>query len=89
MYVSLSEYYKEKGDTENSMKNIVKALKLDELEVEQKITILGDYVKDLVRDTVKLDETESLFKLLLDRYPLEEKVYDYYAVFLLLNRNES
>jgi tetratricopeptide (TPR) repeat protein len=82
VFVSLSEYYKEKGDTENSKLNIVKALKLDALEVEQKITILGDYVKDLVRDTVKLDETESLFKLLLDRYPLEEKVYDYYAVFL-------
>ncbi len=89
VYVSLSEYYKEKGDTENSMKNIVKALKLDELEVEQKITILGDYVKDLVRDTVKLDETESLFKLLLDRYPLEEKVYDYYAVFLQFRKRTN
>ncbi len=82
VYVSLSEYYKEKGDTETAKQNILKALKLDALEVEQKITILGDYVKDLVRDSVKLDETESLFKLLVDRYPLEEKVYDYYAVFL-------
>jgi len=82
VYVSLSEYYKDKGDNEKSKENIVKALKLDDLEVEQKITILGDYVKNLVSDTVKLDETESLFKLLLERYPLEEKVYDYYAVFL-------
>ncbi len=82
VYVSLSDYYKDKGDNEKSKENIVKALKLDDLEVEQKITILGDYVKNLVSDTVKLDETESLFKLLLDRYPLEERVYDYYAVFL-------
>lgn len=82
VYVSLSEYYKEKGETETAKQNIVKALKLDALEVEQKITILGDYVKDLVRDTIKLDETETLFKLLIDRYPLEEKVYDYYAIFL-------
>jgi len=82
VYVSLSEYYKEKGDTETAKQHILKALKLDALEVEQKITILGDYVKDLVRDSVKLDETESLFKLLVERYPLEEKVYDYYAVFL-------
>lgn len=82
VYVSLSEYYKSKGDSEMAKQNILKALKLDALEVEQKITILGDYVKDLVRDTVKLDETESLFKLLVERYPLEEKVYDYYALFL-------
>jgi tetratricopeptide (TPR) repeat protein len=89
VYVSLSEYYKDKGDNENSMQNMMKALKLDALEVEQKITILGDYIKDLVRDTVKLDETESLFKLLIDRYPLEEKVYDYYAVFLQFRKRNT
>lgn len=89
VYVSLSEYYKDKGDNEKSKENIVKALKLDDLEVEQKITILGDYVKNLVQDTVKLDETESLFKLLIDRYPLEEKVYDYYAVFLQFRKRNT
>jgi len=89
VYVSLSEYYKDKGDNENSMQNMMKALKLDALEMEQKITILGDYIKDLVRDTVKLDETESLFKLLIDRYPLEEKVYDYYAVFLQFRKRNT
>jgi len=89
VYVSLSEYYKDKGDGEAAKNNIVKALKLDALEVEQKITILGDYIKDLVRDTAKLDETESLFKLLIDRYPLEEKVYDYYAVFLQFRKRNA
>lgn len=89
VFVSLSEYYKDKGDNESSMQNMMKALKLDALEVEQKITILGDYIKDLVRDTVKLDETESLFKLLIDRYPLEEKVYDYYAVFLQFRKRNT
>ena len=89
VYVSLSEYYKDKGDNENSMQNMMKALKLDALEMEQKITILGDYIKDLVRDTVKLDETESLFKLLIERYPLEEKVYDYYAVFLQFRKRNT
>lgn len=89
VFVSLSEYYKDKGDDESSMQNMMKALKLDALEVEQKITILGEYIKDLVRDTVKLDETESLFKLLIDRYPLEEKVYDYYAVFLQFRKRNT
>lgn len=82
VYVSLSNYYKQQNNSELARVNVVKALKLDALEVEQKISILGDYVKDMIRDTVKLDETESMFKLLVERYPLEEKVYDYYAVFL-------
>lgn len=82
VYVSLSNYYKHQNNNELARFNVVKALKLDALEVEQKISILGDYVKDMIRDTVKLDETESMFKLLVERYPLEEKVYDYYAVFL-------
>ena len=46
-----------------------------------KIEILGRYVQKLIQDTVKLDETESLFKLLVDRYPMEEQVHGYYAVF--------
>ena len=82
VYVSLSNYYKQQNNNELARFNVVKALKLDALEVEQKISILGDYVKDMIRDTIKLDETESMFKLLVERYPLEEKVYDYYAVFL-------
>lgn len=82
VYVSLSNYYKQQNNSELARVNVVKALMLDALEVEQKISILGDYVKDMIRDTVKLDETESMFKLLVERYPLEEKVYDYYAVFL-------
>lgn len=82
VYVSLSNYYKQQNNSELARVNVVKALKLDALEVEQKISILGDYVKDMIRDTIKLDETESMFKLLVERYPLEEKVYDYYAVFL-------
>ena len=82
VYVSLSNYYKHQNNNELARFNVVKALKLDALEVEQKISILGDYVKDMIRDTIKLDETESMFKLLVERYPLEEKVYDYYAVFL-------
>lgn len=89
VYISLSNYYKQKNDNEMARENVMKALKLDALEVEQKISILGDYVKDMIQDTAKLDETESLFKLLVDKYPLEEKVYDYYAVFLMFRKRTS
>ncbi|MDD3079395.1 MAG: tetratricopeptide repeat protein [Paludibacter sp.] len=82
VYVSLSDYYNKTGSPEKANEAIVKALKLDQLDVDQKIDILGQYVQKLIQDTVKLDETESLFKLLVDKYPMEEQVHGYYALFL-------
>lgn len=82
VYVSLSEYYKSVNQPEKAMESIVSALKNEQLDVETKIDVLGQYVEKLVQDSTKFDETESLFKLLVDRYPLEEQVHGYYAVFL-------
>ncbi|MCE5330811.1 MAG: tetratricopeptide repeat protein [Bacteroidales bacterium] len=89
LYVSLSDYYNEMNEPEKATEAIVKALKIDQLAVEQKIDILGQYVQKLIQDTVKLDETESLFKLLVDRYPLEEQVHGYYAVFLQFRKRNT
>jgi len=82
VYVSLSEYYKSVNQPDKALKSIVSALKSDQMEVETKVNVLGQYVEKLVHDSTKLVETESLFKLLVDRYPLEEQVHGYYAVFL-------
>jgi len=88
VYVSLSEYYKSVNEPEKAMESIVSALKNDQLDVDTKMGILGQYVEKLVQDSTKLGETESLFKLLVDRYPLEEQVHGYYAMFLQIrNRN--
>ena len=82
VYVSLSEYYKSVNQPEKAMESIVSALKSDKLEVETKVSVLGQYVEKFAQDSTKLVETESLFKLLVDRYPMEEQVHGYYAVFL-------
>jgi len=88
VYVSLSEYYKAVNEPEKAIESIVSALKNEQLDVDTKMGILGQYVEKLVQDTTKLDETESLFKLLVDKYPLEEQVHGYYALFLQYrNRN--
>jgi len=71
VYVALSEYYKSVNKPES-----------DQLDVETKVGVLGQYVEKLAHDSTKLVETESLFKLLVDRYPMEEQVHGYYAVFL-------
>jgi len=82
VYVSLSDYYKKINQPEKSLEAIVNALKSDQLDVDSKISILGQYMNQLIQDKEKLDEMDNLFKLLVERYPLEEQVHAYYALFL-------
>lgn len=89
VYVSLSEYYKSVNQPEKAMESIVSALKSDQLDVDTKVNVLGQYVEKLAQDSTKLLETESLFKLLVDRYPMEEQVHGYYAVFLQYQKRNA
>jgi tetratricopeptide (TPR) repeat protein len=89
LYMSLADYYGETGQTKLADDAIRKALMLNELPVENKIFILGEYVENLVSDTARLDETESLFKMLTDRYPLEAQVHEYYSLFLMVRHRKS
>jgi len=89
VYVSLSEYYKSVNKPDKAMESIVSALKNEQLDVETKIDVLGQYVEKIVQDSTKFAETESLFKLLVDRYPLEEQVHGYYAVYLQYRKRNT
>jgi tetratricopeptide (TPR) repeat protein len=89
VYVSLSEYYNSVNEPQKALEAIVSALKSEQLDVDTKVQVLGQYVEKLVQDSAKLGETESLFKLLVDRYPLEEQVHGYYAVFLQYKKRNA
>ena len=89
VYMSLSEYYNSVNQPEKAMESIVSALKNEQLDVDTKIEVLGQYVEKMAQDSTKLDETETLFKLLVDRYPLEEQVHGYYAVFLQFRKRNA
>ena len=89
VYVSLSEYYKSVNQPDKAMEAIVSALKSDKLDVETKVSVLGQYVEKFAQDSTKLVESEGLFKLLVDRYPMEEQVHGYYTVFLLYQKRNA
>jgi tetratricopeptide (TPR) repeat protein len=82
IYISLSEYYAQEGENARAMEYIILALKNNQLGVETKIEILSEHIGNLLKRDARIEETESLFKLLIDTYPLEEEVYRYYAAFL-------
>lgn len=89
VYVSLSEYYKSVNQEDKALESIVSALKSEQLDVDTKMEVLGQYVEKIVQDSTKLVETEGLFKLLVDRYPLEEQVHGYYAVYLQFTKRNA
>jgi len=90
VYISLSEYYNSINQSEKALELIVTALKNERLDIDTKVEILGKYIENLIVDEKKIDETENLFKLLIEYYPLEEQVHIYYAIFLQYqNRKED
>lgn len=82
VYIALSNYYKQQNEFDKAMDAIVSALKNPQLESETKMEILGQYVQKLLNNDEKLAETENLFKILVEMYPLDEKTHMYYALFL-------
>ena len=82
VYVSLANYYNEKKLPEKAIESIVSALKNPALPSDTKMDILGQYVDKLLGDNQKIAETEELFKLLVEMYPLDEMPHAYYAHFL-------
>lgn len=82
VYLSLSDYYNATGQPDQAMDMIVTALRNEQLDVDTKMGILGKYIEKLLANQKKIDETEELFKLLIEYYPLEEQVHAYYATFL-------
>ncbi len=82
VYISLSEYYNTIDQPDKALELIVNALKNDKLDIETKMGILGKYIENLIIDEKKIDETEDLFRLLVEHHPLEEQVHAYYTIFL-------
>lgn len=90
VFISLSDYYKVTGNADKSMEYIILALKSGQLDISTKMEILGQHIESLIRANGKIEETEALFKLLIDYHPLEESVHSYYASFLqYMKRDEE
>jgi len=89
VHIALSDYYNAADQPEKASEAIVNALKNSKLDIDTKVEILGKYIEKLLADEKKIDETEDLFKLLIDYYPLEEQVHAYYAIFLQYQKREE
>ncbi|MDR1585308.1 MAG: tetratricopeptide repeat protein [Prevotellaceae bacterium] len=86
VYLSLSEYYASVNETKKALESIESALQSPLLDIDTKVGILGEYIEGAMQDSAKHEGAESLLKLLIEYYPLEEQVYAYYAIFLQFDK---
>lgn len=84
-YQSLAEYYSKTEQPNKALDVILKALAYNQIEVEVKLALLGQYAEQIKTHKEQKEQIETLLQSLIDQYPLEEKVYEFYVQYLLSN----
>lgn len=79
---SRANLYLEMGDSASFDREIFEALRLPDLEVDDKIGILQEYVNSLYADSTQHDRINSLFESLESQYPYESEVHKFYGSYL-------
>lgn len=75
-------YYREIGDSISFDKEIFQAMKMADLDVDSKLSILHGYVSELYADSLQRPRIISLFNTLVDQYPHQEQVRGLYGSYL-------
>lgn len=88
VYLYKADYYKLQGDSINYDKQIYNALINKNIAVEQKITVLTDYVTaELNSGVQQSDRIENLFNVLIEQHPHENAIHDLYSQYLVTIKN--
>ena len=74
--MSLAQYYRSVGDRVMLDNMIYEALLSEELELEDKLGILGDYLQKLLDESGDRQRGDHLFSVLQEQYPHEPDVLD-------------
>ena len=82
--VSMSNYYEYIRDTEAAAREIDLALRSPLLDVETKLEILSQYIKNLQQNKKELDAANALFEILLEQHSQERELNLMYGQLLLL-----
>lgn len=83
VYLNKADYYKMVGDSLNYDLQIYNALINKNIQVEQKVNILTDYVRQSLKDTVEVSARAlNLFDILVEQHPHESAIHNLYSQYL-------
>lgn len=74
--MSLAQYYRSTGDSIMLDNMVYEALLSEEFELEDKLSILGDYLQKLLDESGDRQRGDHLFSVLQEQYPHEPDVLD-------------
>lgn len=82
VYLSKASYYNSLKDSVNYDREIYKALINPNLEVENKLNVLTDYIRQLLQDNDSSARIDNLFKVLITQHPHEVTIHELYSQYL-------
>lgn len=74
--IALASYYKNVGDSTAYDNKVYEALLSEDFELEEKLSLLSDYLQTLLDDSSDTARGDHLFSVLMEQYPHEPKVLD-------------
>lgn len=82
-YFNRAAFYNQLGDSAAYDREVFQAMAQQDLDVEPKLEILRDYVIKLYTDSTQHERIANLFHTLIDMYPHEPTVRNFYASYLI------
>ncbi len=83
-YLSRAKYYNTIGDSVAYDKEVFRALKLNSLELDSKLSLLTDYIRKLYQDSTQHERIDNLFGVLIEQHPHEKDIHELYFSYLLV-----
>lgn len=74
--ISLANYYKNVGDSTAYDEKMYEALLSEDFDIDEKTSILQEYLQTLLNDSSDTSRGDHLFSVLMEQYPHEPKVLD-------------
>ncbi len=87
VYMAKAEYYNAQGDSAAYDNQIYKALISTNLDVQNKIGVLTNYIKQLLAENDSSERVENLFKVLNEQHPHEGDIHRLYSSYLVTKEN--
>lgn len=74
--ISLANYYKTVGDSVGYDRKVYEALLSEDFQMEEKLSLLSEYLQTLLDDSSDTARGDHLFEVLMEQYPHEAQVLD-------------
>lgn len=82
-YLTKAQIYYNEGDSVNYDKQIYQALVSKDLDVENKVAVLTDYIQQLLAERDSSQRVDNLFQVLISQHTHEKAIHELYAKYLV------